>query len=136
MIEEKRLRELIKNKGYVFFKNEYCLPDYFILNEKDFEIIYSIVPILYDKKTGLHYYLSSLTENLSELTKDIFDYSKKIEQLIKNCIKKNTEPSIEVIPIRVLLIEDGSVDENDLEKLNIPYLIYRQGANKPEIIEM
>lgn len=40
----------------------------------------------------------------------------------------------EVIPPehRILLVEDGSVDTEHLEKLGINYIIYRSGANKPE----
>lgn len=65
------------------------------------------------------------------------DYLFYIEHLKDNIIiENNNKSNIEIIPIKFLLIEDGSVNENELKKLNVPYLIYRQGANKPEIIEM
>lgn len=37
---------------------------------------------------------------------------------------------------RVLLIEDGSVDTDKLDALGINYIVYRQGSQKPEIIEI
>ena len=37
---------------------------------------------------------------------------------------------------RVLLIEDGSVDTDKLDVLGINYIVYRQGSQKPEIIEI
>lgn len=37
---------------------------------------------------------------------------------------------------KMLLIEDGSVDTNKLDALGINYIIYRQGSQKPEIIEV
>lgn len=36
----------------------------------------------------------------------------------------------------VLLIEDGSVDTDKLDALGINYIVYRQGSQKPEIIEI
>ena len=33
---------------------------------------------------------------------------------------------------RILLVEDGSVDEEELEQLGIKYIVYRSSANKPE----
>ena len=36
----------------------------------------------------------------------------------------------------VLLIEDGSVDTDKLDALGINYIVYRQGSQKPEIIDI
>ncbi len=35
-----------------------------------------------------------------------------------------------------LLVEDGSVDIEQLSALNIPYLIYRQGSTPPRIVKL
>ena len=37
---------------------------------------------------------------------------------------------------RFLLVEDGSVDIEQLNALNIPYLVYRQGSTPPRIIRL
>ena len=41
-----------------------------------------------------------------------------------------------ICPKRVLLIEDGSVDLEELEKLGIEYIVYRKGSNPPYWIEI
>lgn len=35
-----------------------------------------------------------------------------------------------------LLVEDGSVDIEQLNALNIPYLVYRKGSTPPRIIRL
>lgn len=35
-------------------------------------------------------------------------------------------------PSRVLLVEDGSVDTEELDELGIKYIVYRSGARPPE----
>lgn len=35
-----------------------------------------------------------------------------------------------------LMVEDGSVNEDELKSQDIPYIVYRQGANPPFILEI
>ena len=35
-----------------------------------------------------------------------------------------------------LLVEDGSCDMEEVEKLDIPYLVYRKGSTPPRIIRL
>ncbi len=37
---------------------------------------------------------------------------------------------------KILIVEDGSVNEDELKAQEIPYIIYRQGANPPFILEI
>ena len=35
---------------------------------------------------------------------------------------------------KILLIEDGSIDIDRLEKIGIPYIVYRQGSKTPRFL--
>ena len=37
---------------------------------------------------------------------------------------------------KLMLVEDGSIDVANLQNYDIKYIIYRQGSNKPEILEV
>lgn len=142
MIEEKRLRELIKNNDIIYLKRKDKIVHYFRLNEIDFEVKSKGNRIeLYNKITHIGYNLEYLLENIDGLETNYFgsfmDYLFYIEHLKDDIIiENNNKSNIEITPIKFLLVEDGSVNEKILQNLSIPYLIYRQGANKPEIIEM
>ena len=41
---------------------------------------------------------------------------------------------IGVNPMKILLIEDGSIDTDRLEKIGIPYIVYRQGSKPPRFL--
>ena len=48
----------------------------------------------------------------------------------------NTAPHIIRTLKKILLVEDGSVDLAELEKLGIDYIVYRQGSTPPRIVEL
>lgn len=55
-------------------------------------------------------------------------------QLLKDFIKDLY--SLDFVQNKILLVEDGSVDVDDIEEnLGIKCIVYRQGANKPEWLE-
>lgn len=54
-------------------------------------------------------------------------------------ISENKEPKLEELKKhqrKILLVEDGSVDLEELEKLGIEYIVYRKGSNPPYWIEV
>jgi RNA binding exosome subunit len=63
------------------------------------------------------------------------EYGASLEQLKAN-LDKNEFFYLDVKKQKVLLIEDGSVDTDKLDALGINYIVYRQGSQKPEIIEI
>ena len=55
-------------------------------------------------------------------------------QLLKDFIKDLY--SLDFVQNKILLVEDDSVDVDDIEEnLGIKCIVYRQGANKPEWLE-
>lgn len=63
------------------------------------------------------------------------EYGASLEQLKAN-LDRGESYYLENKRQRVLLIEDGSVDTGKLDALGINYIVYRQGSQKPEIIEI
>ncbi len=38
--------------------------------------------------------------------------------------------------MKLLFVEDGSVDTNELDKLGINYIVFRQGSDAPRVVEV
>lgn len=55
------------------------------------------------------------------------------EQAMMN-VSKRFDESVSVQ--NILLVEDGSVDTDKLDRLGIKYIVYRQGSQKPEILRI
>ena len=54
-------------------------------------------------------------------------------------ISGNKEPKVEELKKhqkKILLVEDGSVDIDELKKLGINFIVYRQGSKIPQLIEL
>lgn len=67
----------------------------------------------------------------------IIDKDKTIKDLIyANSLLQKEVETLSRKPKKILLVEDGSVDTDQLEELGIEYIIYRQGSKPPYFIEI
>jgi hypothetical protein len=59
----------------------------------------------------------------------------ELDKILKG-IKSQGVVQVPKLTTKILLCEDGSVIEEDIKELGIPYIIYRKGANLPFILEI
>jgi hypothetical protein len=59
----------------------------------------------------------------------------ELDTILKG-IKSQGVVQVPKLTTKILLCEDGSVIEEDIKELGIPYIIYRKGANLPFILEI
>lgn len=59
----------------------------------------------------------------------------ELDKILKG-IKSQGVVQVPKLTTKILLCEDGSVNEDELKSQNIPYIIYRQGAKPPFILEI
>ena len=59
----------------------------------------------------------------------------ELDKILKG-IKSQGVVQVPKLTTKILLVEDGSVNEDELKSQDIPYIVYRQGANPPFILEI
>ena len=59
----------------------------------------------------------------------------ELDKILKG-IKSQGVVQIPKLTTKILLVEDGSVNEDELKSQDIPYIVYRQGAQPPFILEI
>lgn len=50
-------------------------------------------------------------------------------------LKQENERLVKIQSEKILLVEEGSVDENKLIELGITFITYRQGSRMPELLK-
>lgn len=78
-----------------------------------------------------------LPENVEIIDESVF--ITPTQEDLENCLKGLENQEFVKVPSskqKILLVEDGSVDETELNAKDIPYLVYRQGATPPFILEI
>ena len=78
-------------------------------------------------ETDAQLYLAQVTAEVDE---------EATANFIRQHIESQPQFTVLVKPKKLLLIEDGSVDTTKLDNWDIPYICYRQGSVKPEIIDI
>lgn len=140
--------KLVKDKTWSSEKNDYVYTEEGEFVGKEYEAFET--NSIQDGKNCKRYFLDFgdgcyiADEVQVEVLDASLDYSN--EEGVLKSIRENVEmqsPQWTVVkaqPKKVLLVEDGSVDIDDLEEWcdnqNFKLIVYRSGANKPEIIEI
>lgn len=61
--------------------------------------------------------------------------SEELDKILKG-IKSQGIIQLPKLTTKILLVEDGSVNEDELKSQDIQYIVYRQGAQPPFILEI
>lgn len=126
MVRVKLLKERYYEDGNVVYKEggAFCDREYdaFFINRTNDE---NMKQYALDMGDGIYY----VDECQVEVIKG--DVNKEVSDNNNNIIKSSQQ--------KILLVEDGSVDIDDLEdwcgRQNIKLIVYRNGASKPEFLE-
>lgn len=135
--------KLVKDKTWSSEKNDYVYIEEGEYIGKEYEAFET--NSIKDGKSCKQYFLNFgdccyiADEVQVEVLDASLDYSDEVGT--ESPIRKMVESQPQFIrvskqPNKILLIEDGSVDADYVDRLDIPCIYYRQGSPKPEIIEI
>ena len=100
--------KIIKDNAYEFYKN-------YVNDGKVYEAL--------EYNDGIGYYIQFSKTNVSFVEAECVE-------VVEDCSKSKPKH-------KILLVEDGSVDVDYIaENFDIKCIVYRQGANKPEWLEV